>query len=562
MKNNTDNGKPRREFIFASYSKSHLADVDILAVKEHLHYPDGEIKPNLRIVKDYQRKFYITKPEFRDHEQKKELESLSKLDEYTTTQIQMPKLIAKVLKMFGRNDMRSVSESPYLYGSDVTTPVLIGQDYRRIEPELNSDATLAIMDYETDVINDTKLIISGSVTFKDKAVVATTFDFLGMRDRSPEAIALKKASILATCRKYLDDLTVRNINLEIEIVENAGQVVCELYKRCHQWKPDILGFWNIAFDIPKVIEALSKYGYDPARVFSDPAVPPEFKYFNWREDSKIKTTADGKQISKHIADLWHTVNTPASFYHIDLMCLFKRVRVREQQRNSYSLDAILESELDITKLKFKEADGLTRLAWHECMQSKHKEEYLAYNIFDCISVERLDEKTGDVAKSLRPLVDISEMSKAASNPKRLADNFHFILEKRGDIIGSVSADLTEDLDRFTPKKSDWIITLAAELQYKIGRRLINEYPELETNIATHAEDIDVKSAYPTAGSIMNISKGTSRVEVCSMDGVPEMTRRSVGINLTAPKTNALEIANIAYGLATPQEFLEAFKRVI
>lgn len=88
--------------------------------------------------------------------------------------------------------------------------------------------------------------------------------------------------------------------------------------------------------------------------------------------------------------------------------------------------------------------------------------------------------------------------------------------------------------------------------------MINEFPLLETNITTHAADIDVRSAYPTEGSILNISKGTSLIEVCNMDDVGEVDRRSVGINLTAAKINALEICQHAYGFPKPEALLAKF----
>lgn len=82
------------------------------------------------------------------------------------------------------------------------------------------------------------------------------------------------------------------------------------------------------------------------------------------------------------------------------MCFFKINRVREQNRPSYSLDSILNDELDLEKLKFKEAEGYEGLELHQLMQSKYKLEYGIYNVFDCIALELLDEKTGDLSKAV------------------------------------------------------------------------------------------------------------------------------------------------------------------
>ena len=45
---------------------------DLHFVKEVIFKENGEQVKNLRIIKDFQKPFYITKPHFQNHEQKKE----------------------------------------------------------------------------------------------------------------------------------------------------------------------------------------------------------------------------------------------------------------------------------------------------------------------------------------------------------------------------------------------------------------------------------------------------------------------------------------------------------
>lgn len=42
---------------YAIYSKHNSEDKDIHLVKEQIHYDDGTIKPNVRIIEDYIRPF-------------------------------------------------------------------------------------------------------------------------------------------------------------------------------------------------------------------------------------------------------------------------------------------------------------------------------------------------------------------------------------------------------------------------------------------------------------------------------------------------------------------------
>lgn len=520
--------KPRIEYVHASYSSDFDSNSDLVTVKEHLHHPDGTITPNLRLVKDYERSFYVTKKEYRDHEQKKEWEFIEKTDEYRTTHVNMGSTLKKALGVYGKAILSQLKESPFVYGATVMPQVLVANEYLEREPELTSEATLAVQDYEWDVVKGHGDIITGSTTFKENVIVAFTYDFLELHNPTQEQIDEWEQRINDASTNYIGDwIEKRNLNIDIRIVEHPWEVVKTMYEFTHRLKPDFLGFWSISGDVGAMMRSLEQartyyegirsdnlsellrneeilnvivpreitvkelledkvlllntdfsdstieqlqsyhkeekrlaqliFDYQDRNIFNDPCIPSNLRHFKWRLDNQIKETADGKKISKHHADLWHVAETNASFYMIDLMCLFKKVRVREQQRNSYGLDAILGEELSLSKLKFTEADGLKRVEWHKFMQARYKAEYGIYNIFDCISCEILDEKTGDVARSIRPLVGVSPLAKAGSNPSRLADDFHFILKSQGKIPLTVSGDLTEsEFDHLTPSKNDWI----------------------------------------------------------------------------------------------------------
>lgn len=445
-----------REFIFATYTRSSNKEDDALIVKEHLHMSDGSIKKNLRVVKNYQRTFYTTKKSLQTHKDKREFEYLYNLDEHHCTQAQLPKAIYKALNGYYSRSYVKISEmneSPYLYGSFVTTPVLLAHDYKVQWPDLVSDWDLAVMDFETDELNGTKYIISGVLSYKDKVHISVTRDFLA------EHAATAKEEIIAALNTYLGEyIKARNITPTIHIVDNSAEVAISCIRKAHLWQPDIVGFWNISFDIPKVIEALDRHGYDPAYIFSDPNIPAEFRYFNWHKVDLKKLTVDGKKSLKRNEDVIHDVSAPCGFKFLCLMALFKLVRAqKEQKRNSYALDPILDAEVKLSKLRFDGiAEGLIKLDWHREMQKNHKIPYMVYMVFDGIAVELLDDKTADVRKSLKSLVGISEISKLTSNPKRMSDDLHFILLAEGKVSCTPGKSMSNELDELTPSKNGWV----------------------------------------------------------------------------------------------------------
>lgn len=539
----------KREFIHASYARSNFNyEDDLLMVKEKIHHPDGRIEPNVRFIKNYQRDYYITKPEFRDHEQKKEYEFMTKLEKHTTNQAKLAKEAARRLDMWGVWKLSDVSESPFLYGSDVSTPTLVQKEYETRWPNLHTPATMAVNDYETDMLGGDGLMIIGAQTMKEKATLAIRRSFMDKLNLPKDEDELRRLIYECMRKNYGEVLDERGIGIpEIVFVDTPSQVAAHCLKRAHEWKPDFLAYWNMAFDINHMIAACAHDGVDPASIFSDPSVPEEYRTFRFREGKLKKIKADGKSYTQHHCDLWHVVTAMSSFYFVDKMCFFKHNRVGDGMRSSYSLDSVLADYTNVKKMRVEGVDEEDMAQWHRTMQSDYPIEYCAYALFDCISPEILDEKTGDISKSIRSAAGITELSRIKSTPSQAADDYHFVLLEQDKVICSVSSDMTEELDKHTPSIGSWIVTLAAELEYKMTIPVNNEYPNLITNTVTHCLDVDVKSCYPTAGSVCNVGKSTNRLEVCGLvDGDDTLTRRH-GVNLTSAKTNALEICNDLMG---------------
>jgi len=546
----------QRAMMFGFYSKAtDKSNNDVVLIKERIRHEDGEEKSNVRFVYNYKRPFYITKPGYREtHVNKKEYEVLENLNEYTTTQANMPKAISKALGLFsGYPNMRELTKSPYLYGSDISTTSLIKYQYLQKWPSFSPEANVAVLDLETNVLNDEGEPVYGAVTYKDKAILAVTRQFLdGIED--PE----KKIKTLFT--KYLGKYEKeRNIKLYVAVVDNDYALVRKLFAFLHKFKPDFVAIWNMSFDIGKILNVLKKYNVDPAQIFCEPSLPNEYKRFYYKEDQLQKVTASGKVTSKHPADLWHVIDAPASFYIIDAMCFFKANRVREQARHSYSLDAILSEELNLGKLRFEEADQYSGLEWHQYMQKHHKLEYGIYNLFDCISMELLDDKTRDLSVAVLGGIGVTDLKHLKSGPKILADELHFFLKDKGRIIASTSPDMREEEDDLVLGTRDWIVTLPSELIEDTDNAFISDVGNMPSRLYTNVFDVDIASGYPTTEIIMNISKETTVREVCSIDGMTEEEQRRLGVNLTACRSNAIDLGMGFYGLPRLPELLNEYK---
>jgi hypothetical protein len=265
----------------------------------------------------------------------------------------------------------------------------------------------------------------------------------------------------------------------------------------------------------------------------------------------MKVTASGRVQPVMNYDKWNVVQCPATFAWIDAMCMYRRARTGAQELKNYKLDTVLGIELKLSKLRIEGTEEYPHgtLDWHKYMQTKRKAEYIAYNIFDCISVELLDEKTTDIAVKLPVLAGFSELSYFHKQPKRTADKMHYSALEQGYCIGTVSEDMYEDDDDLTVTRKDWIVMLPTHLNADTGLQC-TQWPGHITNIRVGNADSDVTGSYPSNQIAGNVSKITTMAEFVRMpelDSDEDSMRRSL-MDLLGGHVNAVTSMTHLHGL--------------
>lgn len=443
-----------RECRFATYCDARNGHDDLVVAKEYLYLKDGRRIPNVALFRNYERDFYVTQKGHQNHYEKLEWEDKSKLQLFKATEASIASRAAKATRTFvKRLTKKTVAASPYVYGYDISTTALIKQRYKTQWPEhIHPTSSVAALDIETNVASKEKEILVVGLTFRDKVYVAINSNWLEDTPTNRDAINFKFNSLLGTWRES------RKINIEMEFFNTPGKCCVAAISRAHEWKPDFISIWNLDFDIPKMIAAMKDEGIDVANVFSDPSVPDQFKFYYYAKGNPQKRTQSGKLSAKHPADMWHTLHCPASFYFIDSMCVYKRIRAAAGMVSSYGLDAALKRHLNLGKLNFTETDHLSRTEWHMEMQVKYKIEYILYNIFDCIGLEILDEKIGDLSRSFDALSGVSDYADFDSTPSRIADDLHFYVEQFDKVIATAPGrdDIISPLDDKVIGMGNWM----------------------------------------------------------------------------------------------------------
>jgi hypothetical protein len=575
---------------------------DLHFVKEVQVMEDKSVRPNMRIIPEFERPIWVTKPQFRTHTDKKEYEKLTKLDMHMVTQ---SKLRNKVALLTGRSHSQAqLSEllaSPFVYAGDVPSVTLLNRElYRKKRNPEVADVPYKVgaFDTETDVLYGTGEIIIGSMTIWPEVHLVIRSDWLGydnsdLDDRIRRVMNEKLKPVLDNFFekikvKYADRYPVTEMKLSYEIVPDEISIVEKSFKWFHERKPDWMAIWNIDFDITKIMEACARADVDPKQILCDPGFPYEYRICRYKRGQTFKVAASGKgkPVSPH--DQWHVLFLTASFYAIDSMSAYRLMRLGEQEERSYSLDAILEKEFGpiLQKLKHAPADMYVKEKWHQVMQRDYKFEYLAYAAMDTIAMCLLDAKTRDLSHRFPAMADITDFSQANSQPKRLRDAFfEFALDEHQHVIGSVGftreakkqeeekVDLG-DVDEYGPPVSDddlddeeapttlgrkgWVLTLASHFS-AFGLKLINGCKNILTGIRAFVYDSDAVSSYPSCTQVANASKVTTRKEPCSIEGKEERLFRLQNLNLiAAPETNAIEYTTKMFDAPTLLEWLDMY----
>jgi hypothetical protein len=531
------------------------------------------MEPNVRLVEDFQRPFWVTTPSKRNHKQKKEYEELDNLNEYTCNDSDLRDKVAIALEQaYSQSPISQLAVSPYLYGTDITASALIKKKYLD-KYTTRTPFSIAVFDIETKQAGKDTIITLATIAFKNKVYTGILASLVKGIANVPMALKLAMHKYLPRYRDQLEE--------EIEVCDTEVDIIRGIFKRAHAWSPDILTAWNINYDIPKILEMLERRRVDPRDILCHPKLPKSARICKYQEGKKKKITSSGNVTPISPASQWHTLYLTAGFYVLDAMCVYKLLRIAKPEEPSYKLDSILEKELGSRKLTFVEADNYQGIRWHNFMQEHYPIEYIVYNRYDCISILELDAKTKDLSHTIAEFAGVTDFKKFNSQPKRIADALYFYLLANNKVIGCVGFEdkskaisdydyeyelpnvvEADDDDGETAKTlglEDWIITLSSSLQVH-GLPMIAEDPSLHTNLRAQVYDVDVTAAYPTCTEVCNVSKETTHTEIIDIRGIDESVLRLQNINLLAGPINALEYCTTMFKLPKPEALLELYKK--
>lgn len=575
-----------REWRFGLHLPTGKNGEDYHMVKEFVHLKDGRVLPNIRIIKDFQRPLWVLKKSERKYTDKKEYEKLSRLDMHMTTQSNLRNLVAiHTERAWSKEHLSELLVSPWIYGGDIPSTTIMSREmYQLANSHVTRGAfTNGAFDTETDTVFGTGEIIIATMTILPEVHCIIREDWATYM-QGDQAFDKRFHEIMR--EKIGPEIDEHNLKITYELVPTEIDIVEKSFQWFHERQPDWMSIWNMSFDVGKILDACKRANVNPKQVLCDKGIPWDYRVCRYKEGQTKKVAASGKAKPVSPYDQWHTLYLSASFWLVDAMSTYRLLRLGEQEERSYSLDAILQKELQIRKLKHAPADKYVKEKWHQVMQSQYKFEYLAYAAFDTISMAILDLKTKDLSHKLPGMADITGFDQCNSQPKRLRDAFYvFAREEHGHIIGSVGRvkdepepdetldeggegiegdiddeEEAEEEEAKTLDRRGWVITLASHLSAP-GLRLLEDAPHAYTGIRAFVYDSDAVSSYPSCTQVGNVAKVTNRKELVRIGTYEEDKFRRQNINLiSAGETNGIEYSTEMFGAPTVMQMNDRYKQ--
>lgn len=504
--------------------------------------------PKLKLWRDPPRRFWITKPEFRDHEYKKEFELISKCDEYSCGDSELEYTLKNALGIQWKQNFPTyrILDNPYVYGADIDAEVILKYNYKQSAPSFDPVYTKGGLDIETELVGDKRINL---ITFiHDHTIYSAGLEAFCKVYENGENSKPRKATmkdIEAEVQKWIGDLISEyGFKLNLKICGTEYELIKWIFDRIHECKTDFIGVWNINFDIPYILNRLKQLGIDAAAVMCHPDIPKEYRFVKYIEDThKVD----------HFTDKWSWLYLPGYSQFLDAMCLYARLRKVYGRDSSYALDKIADKELGLRKLHF---DGIEHMN-HRIEQEYHFLRYWAYNINDVLLMQLMEFQNDDYG-TLASLADVSLLSQFNHMTVCLKNDAFVEGLAHGKVPAAIGSrgGFTE-YDKRRSKIGGTV--LPPNKAENTSVHAVSSRRSQNTQVSVLTNDLDVSSFYPSNTEEFNISRESMLGTILGITGKPQDTIDHFASCIVQPDVTAMDIATTYYNMPDYEGALKIFE---
>lgn len=296
---------------------------------------------------------------------------------------------------------------------------------------------------------------------------------------------------------------VDKMEVKFHFYDEKDEIVMlqHLFNYINNLKPDFVLAWNMAFDIPYIIQRIINLGYNPKDIMCH----PDFRYkevsylIDERNQFNYEERNDFAKISSYSV-------------YLDQMIHFASRRKGQSAIANYRLDYIGQITCGVKKLDYSHiTKNLAELPY------KDYETFVFYNIMDTIVQYCIEYKVNDINSAYNNvLLDNTRWSKIYRQTVYLKNRAAKSYYNYGMIIGN-------NVNQNTPKVSfPGAFVADPKLNSDYSKKRINGRP---VSIYDNLDDFDYKALYPSITSEFNMSKTTLIGHVNIPDKVYEFENR-------------------------------------
>lgn len=499
-------------------------------------------KKHLQCIPEPKIDIYFEKPEYRNHEYNKNYERIEHLEKRTVKYKdiifaiaddmgpQGKQMLSNAFQTGNYNLIRNMYLYPYVFGADYECPSWYRVQWlRNLNNDIPKKLHKGFMDIEVDGLE-----VPGMPSPKDCPINAitlideydkTVYTFIltgreyipkntsrmteeqKKKEHERHEMYLHMYAEQAYMQKNTDELRDKlhdlfddsygKLDYQFYFYTDERKMLVHFFQLINTLKLDIIGIWNISFDIPYIMNRLEALGLNPTEVMAHPDFPVKYCYF--KEDTKnhdIKNKNDTFHISSY------TIFT-------DQMELYANIRKGASELRSYKLNTIANMELKDSKLDYSEDGDIKTLPY------TNFEMFIIYNIKDTLLQMGIERKTADFDTfyvssydNATPYDKVSKQTVKLRNVQYKSfleqglvpgENIN-VYNKDDNIIKSSDEDTDDD-------DSEYEGALVADPQYNdfVGLPL---YGKPTNNVFGNAIDFDMTAFYPSTIFAMNIDPST------------------------------------------------------
>lgn len=521
---------------------------DITIIDANFHYGKRQSKSSMtiiykdnttgekhfKIIYDPEYTFYMLKPEYKTPNYRIYFESIDKLYAVTCRFNDITKTIAANLDNYNRNTVETDRYNSYMksrdfrlcreyfasnfrvFGSDMSANDFYRSRFAEQYKNTESSITRAFLDIETDNTlipknNPDKFPKNGNcpinaVSYLDKENMILDTFLLNQEDRNPQIrdfidtyltpsgqIEYEKEFkqyLLDSCgEKKYTSYNLDKLHIRMHMFDDEIKMLKTLFGYINHMRPDFLMCWNMAFDIPFIIDRINVLKKRPEDIICPKEFPEEVKFCNYEIDDRNKEF-NKKNDSADITS--YTV-------YLDQLIQFASRRGNNSKFRSYGLTNIGEEVAGVKKLDYSGiSDSLVNLPY------KNYKVFVMYNMKDVIVQHCIECKADDISYVFeQALLNATEYKKIHRQTVYLTNRARVLFEQFGNFI------LGNNYNKFkkkTDSKYEGAYVADPTKFADTNKDRINNRPIMRSS---NAIDFDFTRLYPSITQEYNMAPNTA-----------------------------------------------------